>query len=70
MSRSVRDLIKAKKIPPLPVSKMDTKEMCLVCHTKGVYNSGSCPQEVDHMENLAEEYALLCKWCKEHYPDG
>ena len=48
--------------------KMDTKEMCLACHTKGMCNMGPCPCEVDHREYLAEEYAPLLEWCKEHYP--
>ena len=66
-SRAVRDLISAKKLPPLPVSKVDGKPMCLAWHTKEMCN-GDCPRAADHVEYTVEEYAPLCEWCRVNYP--
>ena len=68
LSRAVRDLISAKKLPPLPVSKVDGKPMCLAWHTKELCNPGQCPREADHVEYTVEEYAPLCEWCRVNYP--
>ena len=63
----VWDLITAKKIPFLPLSKTGGTAMCLAWHTKRICNPGLCPQEVDHVEYSVEEYAILCTWFNEHY---
>ena len=39
-SRLVRDMITAGTLPPLPLSKVDGKAMCLAWHTKGMCNPG------------------------------
>ena len=67
-SRAVRDMISAKKLPPLPVSKVDGGPMCLAWHTKEMCNPGQCPREADHVEYSVEEYAPLCEWCRVNYP--
>ena len=66
-SHSVRELIKLKKTPQLPWSKMDGKEMCLAWHTKGMYNPGQCPRERDHVKYTEPEYAQLSQWYKDNY---
>ena len=67
-SRSVRKTIKLGKIPPLPLLKVDWKEMYLAWHTKGMCNPGQCPQEYDHVEYSEQEYAPLSQWCRDNYP--
>ena len=67
-SRAVRDAIKEAKLPPLPLSKVDGKEMCLAWHTTGMCNPGQCPRECDHVEYSEQEYAPLTQWCKDNYP--
>ena len=67
-SRAVREAIKEGKLPSLPLSKVDGKEMCLAWHTKGMCNLGQCPRECNHVEYSEQEYASLTQWRKDNYP--
>ena len=67
-SRLVRDMITAGTLPPLPLSKVDGKAMCLAWHTKGMCNPGQCPRAADHVNYSVEEYGQLSTWCKTNYP--
>ena len=67
-SRAVRGTIKERKLPPLPLSKVDGKEICLAWHMKGMCNQGKCPRECDHVEYSEQEYAPLIQWCKDNFP--
>ena len=61
-------MITAGTLPPLPLSKVDGKAMCLAWHTKGMCNPGQCPRASDHVNYSVEEYGQLSTWCKTHYP--
>ena len=67
-SNAVREAIKEGKLSPLPLSKVDGKEMRLAWHTKGMCKPGQCPREYDHVEYSEQEYAQLTQWYKDNYP--
>ena len=74
-SKSVRDMVTAKTLPALPVSKMDASiPMCLAWHSKGMCNPKTCPSAPDHVLYTDAEYQNpdetkgLKTWCDSHYP--
>ena len=67
-SHAVHEALKEGKLPPLPLLKVEGKEMCLAWHTKGMCNPGQCPQKCDHVEYLEQEYASFTQWFKDNYP--
>jgi hypothetical protein len=65
-AKAIRDKIKARTIPPLPVSKLDgTKPVCLAWHTKGVCNT-NCPCLSNHVVYSVDDYAPMIAWCRNH----
>ena len=69
-SKSVRDMVTAKTLPGLPVSKMDASiPMCLAWHSKGMCNPKTCPSAPDHVLYTDAEYQNpdetkgLKTWC-------
>ena len=65
--RTIRNKIRSNELPPLPLSKVDTKAMCIAWHVKSMCNN-NCGRKVDHVSYSADEYAPLKDWCSEHFP--
>ena len=66
-SRDIKNMIRLGELPELPKSKVNSQQMCLSWHVKGMCNE-NCRLATDHIRYADNEYKQLLDWCTANYP--